>query len=115
MSDQVELVFTDRYGGRTPSWFRSCHGECEAMGEYPVPSDLPASQWEFRKCEDCGGTGRVAWYVAVARIPGCLLKRLTWLPSFISHKGWAPDVSFSKRMGSAFRILFWYDFKNWNN
>lgn len=30
------MEFTDRYGGRAPSWLRACHGGCEAMGVLPI-------------------------------------------------------------------------------
>lgn len=32
----TQIEFTDRYGGRAPSWLRGCHGPCEAMGYVPV-------------------------------------------------------------------------------
>jgi len=37
MTDVTQIEFTDRYGGRPPSWLRSCHGDCEAMGYVPIP------------------------------------------------------------------------------
>ena len=32
----MTIEFTDRYGGRAPSWLRGCHDDCEAMGWVPV-------------------------------------------------------------------------------
>lgn len=32
----MAIEFTDRYGGRAPSWLRGCHDDCEAMGWTPV-------------------------------------------------------------------------------
>ena len=32
----MEIEFTDRYGGRAPSWLRGCHADCEAMGYVPI-------------------------------------------------------------------------------
>lgn len=51
---ETQIEFTDRYGGRSPSWLRACHGQCEAMGVYPVHVDAHAklgemSEEEFRK------------------------------------------------------------------
>lgn len=44
MTTGAQFTFTDRYGGRPPSWLRGCFGECEATGYYPVkahPADPP--------------------------------------------------------------------------
>lgn len=30
------MQFTDRYGGKSPSWLRGCHSQCEATGWVPV-------------------------------------------------------------------------------
>lgn len=32
----TQIEYTDRYGGRPPSWLRGCHGDCEATGYVPV-------------------------------------------------------------------------------
>lgn len=32
----LNVEFTDRYGGRAPSWLRGCFDQCEAMGVIPV-------------------------------------------------------------------------------
>jgi hypothetical protein len=39
----MEIEYTDRYGGHSPSWLTACHDDCEAMGWVPVegPSPLP--------------------------------------------------------------------------
>ena len=37
----MEIEFTDRYGGRPPSWLRGCFGDCEATGYYPVSAHVP--------------------------------------------------------------------------
>ena len=34
--NEMTIEFTDRYGGRAPSWLRGCHDDCEAMGWVPV-------------------------------------------------------------------------------
>lgn len=80
----MELEFTDRYGGNPPSWLRGCF-DCEAMGFYPEPPkeavnsdgtiqiDYPG-EWEFVKCPDCNGTGRVSWLSTIARIPRWIWK-----------------------------------------
>lgn len=49
MATAVE--FTDRYGGRAPSWLRGCHDDCEAMGWVPIAiyDYLPTAEaWEAR-------------------------------------------------------------------
>jgi hypothetical protein len=97
---KTQIEFTDRYGGRTPSWLRSCHGDCEAMGVVPVSNPLADLQvdhgphkyyyvdkwwdaenkehaedgWHFVKCPECHGTGRVSWWIALSRIPRWLVK-----------------------------------------
>ncbi len=93
------MEFTDRYGGRPPSWLRACHGECEAMGYVPVDKAHPiegrwfelwlrahdaeeheCDGWHFVKCPDCHGSGRVSWLRSVARVPRWLIKgaRFIW-------------------------------------
>ena len=85
------LHITDRYGGRTPSWIRGCHGPCESMGYYPesdpskwpegtrplgVPTEdgYPCIGFRFLKCPDCKGTGRISWVKAICRIPSWIIK-----------------------------------------
>lgn len=80
------IEFTDRYGGRVPSWLRGCHGKCEAMGCVPIHADRREEPWRalwlaaeakapsddgyhFVTCPECNGTGRVPWYVSIARVP----------------------------------------------
>ena len=120
----TEVEFTDRYGGRAPSWLRGCHADCEAMGYVPIfiasgvetkeafddglshesepnpayikawqvahaqPHETLCDGWHFVKCPDCDGTGRVPWFVSVARVP-------RWLWKGVRFYGWAmnPDVS----------------------
>lgn len=83
----MAVSFTDRYGGRSPSWLRACLGQCEATGYVPArldgdgaleyreawhraeraePSD---DGWHFLRCHDCGGSGRVSWATTVRRLP----------------------------------------------
>lgn len=58
MPRSSKAIFTDRYGGRYPDPKTVCKGPCEGMGVYPVPSNKPADKWKFKKCLDCGGTGK---------------------------------------------------------
>lgn len=74
----MEIEFTDRYGGNPPSYFRGCFGPCEAMGYYPEPPngnyDADIDQWQFVKCPECNGTGRVSLFRGLLRIPRWLWK-----------------------------------------
>lgn len=79
MSDAVfeGIEFTDRYGGRHPSWLRACF-RCDAMGCYPEHVNPNAEhfddQWEFVTCPDCHGTAKASWFTTAARIPRWLAR-----------------------------------------
>jgi hypothetical protein len=101
----MTIKFTDRYGGRTPSWLRGCFGECEALGFYPVQGDVkgdlsvfqglsgyelrevrrikkergPSDDgWYFVRCPDCHGTGRCSWWITMTRIPEWFMRGVRW-------------------------------------
>ena len=103
----IDMELTSRYGAAgPPSWPRSCHGECEGMGWYPIErterniSEYQVREWNkahmvcecyqrecdgwhFIKCEDCRGAGRVSRLRAFLRIPywfvrGCFHIAQTW-------------------------------------
>lgn len=50
---ETTIEFTDRYGGRAPSWLRGCFGDCEAMGMVPVAfyDDLPPARDDEARTE----------------------------------------------------------------
>lgn len=99
-TETIQIEYTDRYGGRTPSHLRGCFGQCEAMGVYPVSSTDPelttaerqriherilvegpaADGWYFITCPECNGTGRVSWLRTIARVPRWLWRgvKLLW-------------------------------------
>lgn len=138
MSDTTETVieFTDRYGGRTPSWLRGCHGPCEAMGCYPqhegdasmtaheraevarLRAECPTEDgWYFVRCPECDGSGRVSLARTLARIPRWLWRaaRHFWefrpsAPVWQGHSfGWA------RRLWVAFDVTVLCDLRRLRN
>lgn len=129
MEDERSTIeFTDRYGGRTPSYLRGCFGQCEAMGWVPIRSDDPEEPWHtlwmeaekespsedgwhFVKCPSCHGTGRVSWIRTIIRIPWWLVRasRQTWMLTM--HRKWflEPNESFGHRLWFSLKICFWLD------
>lgn len=105
----MEIEFTDRYGGRCPSWLRGCFADCEATGVVPIcnpdrqKGDLrlnikiqepyysmwwkehndagehDCDGWHFVKCEECNGTGKTHWLITVARIPIWIIRGIKFL------------------------------------
>ena len=90
------MEFTDRYGGRPPSWLRGCFGDCEATGYVPIhASRLPDEYreawvkaeagehaedgWHFVPCPRCRGTGRVSWPATILRIPFWIYRGVVFL------------------------------------
>lgn len=86
MSEQPQLEWNDRYGGKWPDPKTVCDGPCEGMGTWPAysrahdtlnsvdrctPIDddhdaivavgaTPGDDgWAFLTCSTCGGTGRI--------------------------------------------------------
>lgn len=126
----MTIEFTDRYGGRAPSWLRGCHGDCEAMGWMPVQrpehadthADLMEDRlfsaahieagehecdgWHFVPCPSCGGSGRVSWAVTVGRIPRWLWKGVTFyrfaMQPAVSPDGWTWQRRFKNYLNAAF-------------
>jgi len=67
--------------------------------------------WHFVTCGDCGGSGRVSWFVTIARIP-------RWVVKGVRHYGWAmqPETSpdgwtWWQRFGNYLNIAFLADIK----
>lgn len=127
----MTIEFTDRYGGKPPAWLRSCL-ECEAMGwapeqcprkpgggSGPAPVDpcprpdehLQADfdGWHFLRCHECDGTGRVPWYVSLARVPRWLAKgvRFSWQMS--SRQYQPPHWTYRQHIWLVFKCAFVYD------
>lgn len=119
------IEFTDRYGGRTPSWLRGCFGDCEAIGYYPEDDPglwppgtrlagqpeadgTPDDGWRFIKCPKCEGTGRVSWLRTLLRIPKWIYKGIksTWNLSSDYYNDGTPK---RKRIWLAFKCSFVYD------
>lgn len=127
------MEFTDRYGGRPPSWLRACHGPCEAMGvvphfnlvgpkeagmAYPVTEPDPiydalwdeahkapheCDGWHFVKCADCGGSARVGWLTTAGRIPRWLWKGAAFMWRARTYPGPLPG----QRRWAFFKMLVW--------
>lgn len=129
----MNIEFTDRYGGTPPSWLQGCHGECEATGWYPEPcarterdggsgpgpvdpcqkpDDHLAADfdgWHFLRCGECKGTGRVVWYVSLARIPAWIAKagRFFWT---MSDRRYQPaHFTYAEHIWLVFKCAFVYD------
>jgi hypothetical protein len=43
------------------------------------PHAEPCDGWHFVTCADCGGTGRVAWYVTIARLPRWVVRGVSFM------------------------------------
>jgi hypothetical protein len=130
----MDIGFVDRYGGNTPSWLRGCHGDCEAMGYYPVKfkeiqpgltayeveqvklqierQGKTSDGWCFIKCPDCHGTGRVSWLVTIARIPQWFCKGVKFC--FTSHAN-REDWSWWRNFKVRFVCAFVLDIKRLKN
>lgn len=64
----MSIEFTDRYqalGIPEPDVNTMCKGQCEGTGVYPSPDRVNPdgsvsidTDWTFKTCEDCGGTGK---------------------------------------------------------
>jgi hypothetical protein len=66
--------------------------------------------WHFVKCPSCHGSGRVSWWVTLARIPKWIWRGvgICWefRPSAPMH---CPEWSWSKRAWIAFKVAFLAD------
>lgn len=117
----MNVEFTDRYDGKPPSWLRGCHEDCEATGVVPIlgpPRVPPADRWmaahvaagdhdcdgwHFVTCLACAGTGRVAWFVTLARVPRWLWRGLAFMRWGLRADVHPPEWGFWKR----FRVTFY--------
>lgn len=110
------ISFTDRYGGRAPSWLRGCF-HCEAMGCLPPAHDGNMDDTAlqayfdapFTVCPKCHGTARCSWLVTVARTPRWVLRgvRFAW-GQRPNHGFWLNDTTTSRRR--QLRITLWSAF-----
>ena len=102
----LNVEFTDRYGGYPPSWLRTCHGDCEAMGWVPIQLQADAEHpdgWRFMPCRACGGTGRVSWLVSLGRVPRWLWKGIRFMRWALPAEANPPEWGFLKRL----RVALW--------
>ena len=117
-----QITFTDRYDGRPPAWIRSCHAGCQALGVIPEPCPSswtcpwPAEHagadfdgWHFLRCDACQGTGRVPWYVSVARIPRWILKGLRFFDDMARPRYRAPHMTQWEHIWLVFKCAFVYE------
>ena len=104
MFENVE--FTDRYGSAgPPSWLRGCHGDCEATGWIPAEP-------EWYSCPACRGTGRVSWWVTLARVPRWLGRGVPQVRE-LSRAGISPpDWSLAKRVRTAIWCCYGADLQS---
>jgi hypothetical protein len=125
----MSVEFTNRYGGRPPSWLLSCHGPCEAMGFYPVRADdhqltaVETSQiahriaegrveddgWYFLRCPACRGTGRVSWLVTVGRVPRWTWRGLRFMWDCRRSEWHPPQWGIARRVWTLFKVAFLCD------
>lgn len=107
-TDSIE--FTDRYGGRAPSWLRSCHGDCEATGVVPEPPKVEGGEWTFEPCVDCNGTGRISWWATVRRVPRWLVRGVRTMRGLSVPYYWqGHPATRTQRAWLVFKIAFLCD------
>jgi len=108
------IEFTDRYGGHLPSSITGCH-LCEAMGCYPTLRGTPyadnrsaaaADDYEFVRCEACGGTGRIPLWRGLLRLPGLWRRGVAFVWHSRTLYGRRPTAA---EWWLAIRVAFLYD------
>jgi hypothetical protein len=118
---EVEIEYTDRYGGAHPSWLFACF-ECEAMGSGPTqdPTNLNekelataetvnSSVWYWVKCRSCNGTGEVSALTAVSRIPRWIREGIHFILDMAPRKRahpseWSPSKRWLTCIWCAFGV-----------
>jgi hypothetical protein len=127
------IEFTDRYGGHSPSWLRTCNGQCEAMGSYPVeytqdtndltPQELAAvkqhiavhgkseDNYYFIKCSECNGTGNVSMWTTLSRVPTWIVRGFQILHNIRpSSEYWqGHPASYVQKLWVNFKVAFLAD------
>ena len=126
------IEFTDRYGGRTPSWLRACFNHCEGMGYVPIFSAECLSDVERKgrvTTESEHGKWLPAWRKAEAKehasdgwhfvtCPDCHGSgRVPWYVSLVRIPKWlwrgcwliwhAPDVRPDWSWWKGFKLKVW--------
>lgn len=126
----MEIEFTDRYGGRMPSWLRACHGQCEAMGAVPIKkgereepwatlwaeaetAEPTNDGWHFVTCPECHGTGRVGWLTTVLRVPIWFWKGFASARELCPIK--SPHTSWASHIWLVIKCAWLYDIANLRN
>lgn len=132
--EPIQIEFTDRYGGRAPSWLRGCFGQCEAMGCYPVSyehalNDVYPSEpltddeiravhqiierqgesedgWYFIQCPKCHGTGRCSYLTTLTRIPRWIWRGIRTMINLRPSNGY-----YWEDHPSTYRQRLWLNFK----
>lgn len=115
----TEIIFTDRYGGRTISGLTACY-RCDAMGCYPEytgdASVIPASgdfdaNWTFVQCPECKGTAKVGRLATMRRIPGWLVKGVRFM--FTAPRQFDPEMPRFRAWTLGFKCAFLADLGLW--
>lgn len=76
----------------------------------PAEHDQPDFDgWHFLRCADCSGTGRVPWYVSVARIPRWIVKGLRFFDQMARPRYRAPHMTQAQHVWLVFKCAFLYD------
>lgn len=78
----------------------------EAHNADEAHADGRCDGWHFVKCLDCGGSGRVSWFVTVARIPRWIVKGVRFygfaMEPSVSPDGWTWRQRFANYLNAAF-------------
>jgi hypothetical protein len=114
----ILIEFTDRYGGNPPSWLRVCGGPCEGLGVYVEPTrrDEDGSinvdtEWAFKLCPDCGGSGNRSWFRTLLRIPAWVVKGIPF--TFIEAPKFDPHTPRYRMWWMGFKCAYLVDLGLW--
>ena len=75
------------------------------------PHEELCDGWHFVKCPDCSGTGRVPWFVSVARVPRWLWKGITFYRWAMSREVSPPTWTYRDRLRNYLHAAFISDIK----
>lgn len=65
--------------------------------------------WHFLRCRECAGTGRVPWYVSVARIPRWIGKGVAFCWQMSDRRYQPVHMSRAANLWLVFKCAFVYD------
>jgi hypothetical protein len=65
--------------------------------------------WHFLRCAECWGTGRVPWYVSIARIPRWLAKGAAFFWRMSDRRYQPSHFTYRQHISLVFKCAFIYD------